>query len=118
MKDSRTTVFRDTLDGVIESLVATLQVARWTGPESIPEPVRETASQLARCMGAADRLAGGRCAGPSKDAVRVNAMVAAMRRLDAAYVAYCRARGQSSVTRESAASALEAEITKARESVV
>ena len=114
MKDSRITIFRNTLDSVIESLDAMLRVARWTGEETIPEPLKATASHLATRMGAADRLASARFSGTAKDAVRVNEIVATMRRLDAAYVAFCRQSARTPVARDFAASALAAEIDGAR----
>jgi len=114
MKDSRIAIFRTTLNSVIESLDAMLTVARWTGEETIPEPLKATASHLATRMGAADRLTSARFAGSTKDAVRVSEMVASMRRLDAAYVAFCRQSARTPVARDFAASALAAEIDGAR----
>src|SRR5262245_65240060 len=90
MKDTRVAFFRKTLEGLIESLDATLRLKRWNGAEDVPAPLQESASRLVSCLGTADRLASGSFIGSAADTARVNAMLGAMRRLDAAYVAYRR----------------------------
>jgi hypothetical protein len=110
MKDSRVTVFRKTLEGLIESLDATVRLTRWSGEESIPEPLKVSASLLVDRLGTADRFASSTFNGAQADVARVNLMLSAMRRLDAAYVDYRQHLSQSATEREKAALALDAEI--------
>jgi hypothetical protein len=114
MKDSRVTVFKKTLEGLLESLDATLRVTRWTGAETIPEPLKESAAHLIVRLGTADRLASSKFNGSPLDVAKVNTMLGAMRRLDAAYVAYNRHSKGSPGEREDAAMTLDAEIHGAR----
>lgn len=116
MKDSRVAIFRKTLDGLIDSLDATVRVARWSGAEQVPEPLRESAGQLNTRLGAANRLVAGRFAGSVADMARVKVVADGVRRLDAAYVLYCRGREGSAHERDHAADALEAEIHEIRAS--
>jgi hypothetical protein len=88
MKDERVTFFRKALEGLIESLEATVRVTSWTGEEAVPAPLKESASRLVDRLGTADRLASGTFTGSSGDVARVKDMCDAMRRLDAAYVTY------------------------------
>jgi hypothetical protein len=117
MKDSRVAIFRQTLEGLIESLDATVRVGRWTETETVPGPLKESASSLVKRLGAAGRLASSRFSGSVADAARVKAIVDAMRRLDVAYVAYCQGRGGSPREQDLAAVALDAEISEARGAV-
>ena len=112
MKDSRITVFREALDALLESLDAVVRIERWIGPESIPEPLLASAQALVTRLGTANRLAAGRFSGSVADAARVTAIAEAVRRLDAAYVSYCRGR-----ERDLAAQTLDAEIVGVRAAV-
>jgi hypothetical protein len=112
MNDSRVLVFRKTLEGLLESLEATIRVERWTGSEEVPAPLKQSAAQLNDRLGAANRLAAGRFSGSIADAARVGAIAGAVRRLDAAYVVFVQGRD-----REVAAQTLDAEILETRSSV-
>ncbi len=90
MKDKRIKVFHKSLEELVESIDATLRVSSWEETEEVPEPLKDSASLLMTRLGTADRLAGGVFNGTSKDAVRVNALTDAMRRLEAAYLSYVR----------------------------
>jgi rhodanese-related sulfurtransferase len=114
MKDSRVAIFRKTLDGLVESLDATVRVGRWAGTDDVPEPLRDSAGQLLVRLAAANRLAAGRFSGSKADEVRVKTIADAVRRLDVAYVAYCQSRTQSP---DLAAVTLDAEIQEIRASV-
>jgi hypothetical protein len=116
MKDERVIFFRKALDGLIESLEATVRVTAWSGEESIPEPLKESASQLITRLGTADRLASDTFNGSATDTARVSAMCAAMRRLDAAYVTY-RQRLTTPAERSAAALALDSELEEVKASV-
>lgn len=88
MKDARVTTFRKALEELVESLDATIRMARWNDGENVPEPLKESASRLLSRLGTADRLSSASFTGTATDVARVAAMRGAMRRLDAAYVAY------------------------------
>jgi hypothetical protein len=110
MKDQRVPFIRRALDGVLESLEATLRVKRWTGVEEIPEPLKKAAMRLVERLGTADRLAATAFRGTPQDVGRVEAMVSAIRRLDAAYVAFRQALDRKPEELEAAAVALTEEI--------
>ncbi len=110
MKDQRVPFIRRALDGVLESLEATLRVRRWTGSEEIPEPLKKAALRLVERLGTADRLAATAFRGTPQDVGRVEAMVAAIRRLDAAYVAFRQSLDRKPDDLEAAAVALTEEI--------
>jgi hypothetical protein len=110
--DARVAVFRDALGGLIDALDATVRVARCTGAEGVPAPLATVAAQLPARLGTANRLARSRFLGSIADAARVEAITAAVRRLDAAYVAYCQGRD-----RDLAAATLDAEIVAIRSAV-
>jgi hypothetical protein len=113
MKDTRLAFFRNTLEGLIESLDATIRMRRWDGVEEVPAPIKESASRLVTCLGTADRLVSSSFTGSIADTARVNAMLGAMRRLDAAYVAY-RRQLDLAPDGDTAAAALSAEIDDVR----
>ena len=113
MKDQRLKVFRGALDGLVESLDALVRVSRWSEPDAPPEPLRSAASKLLDRLGTAGRLSSGTFVGTAADTLRVNAMFATMKRLDAAYVGY-RKRVETAPGAPGAAEAtLEAEIAEA-----
>jgi hypothetical protein len=87
-------------------------VEGWRDAEPVPDPLKSTASQLAARLGTANRLAAGRFSGSTADATRVRAIGDAVRRLDAAYVAYRR-----TTDRTVAAGTLNAAIVEIRASV-
>ena len=110
MKDQRVPFIRRALNGVLESLEATLRVRRWTGPDEIPEPLKKTATLLVERLGTADRLAATAFRGTPQDVGRVEAMVRAIRRLNAAYVTFRQALDRKPEELEAAAAALTEEI--------
>jgi hypothetical protein len=114
MKDSRVTYYRKTLEGLLESLDATVRLKRWTGEESVPEPLKESASRLITRLGTVDRLASSQFKGNAADVARVNALVGAMRRLDTAYVAFCQESERGPREREKAAEVLGSAIDATR----
>jgi len=103
--DARVAIFRGALDGLIESLDAMVRAQRSAGAEGAAEPLKASAAQLVTRLGAANRLAAGRFSGSIADALRVESIAAAVRRLDAAYVVYCKGRD-----RDLAAVTLDTEI--------
>ncbi len=114
MRDARIALFRKTLEGLVESLDATVRLTRWAGGDSIPEPIKESASQLVMRLGTANRLASSTFAGSVLDQARVNGMLVAMRRLDAAYVVYRQGIERTPLDRESASAALNAEVDEVK----
>jgi hypothetical protein len=117
MKDQRVPFIRRALDGVLESLEATLRVKRWTGAEEIPAPLQKAATRLVERLGTADRLAATAFRGTPQDVGRVEAMVTAIRRLDAAYVAFRQSLERKPDDLEAAAIALTEEIDHVKSGV-
>src|SRR6185312_10959198 len=115
MKDQRIPALRRALDALLESLEATLRVKSWTGPEEIPEPLRNKAERLVERLGVADRLSAFTPRSGALDAERVQAMSAAIKRLDAAYVAYRQAVERAPASLESALASLREEIDGVKE---
>ena len=88
-KDPRIVTFRGALESLIESLDATVRIARWEpGGEPIPEPLRLIAAELQDRLGSANRLAAGRFVGAPAVVATSDAIKEAVRDLDAAFVAY------------------------------
>jgi hypothetical protein len=88
-KDPRIVAFRGALESLIESLDATVRIARWrAGGEPIPEPLRRSAEQLQERLGSANRLAGGRFVGAPAVVATSAAIQEAVQQQDAAVVAY------------------------------
>ena len=110
--DARVATFRSALDGLIESLDATVRLRRSTEQEGALEALKASAAQLLTRLGIANRLAAGRFSGSMADTARVQAIAAAVRRLDAAYVVYCQGRD-----RDLAVSTLATEIVQVKAAV-
>lgn len=88
-QDPRIVTFRGALESLIESLDATVRIARWeAGGEPIPEPLRQSAAQLQDRLGSANRLAAGRFVGAPAVVATSDAIKEAVRGLDAAFVEY------------------------------
>ena len=115
MKDTRVALFTQALDGLIESLEATIRVTEWAGNETLPEPLSEAARHLVQRLGTAGRLASSVFVGSPTDVARVTALCAQMRRLDTAYVTY-RQHLETPSLRPGAAMTLTQEIDAVRAS--
>jgi hypothetical protein len=113
MKDQRLKVFSTAVDSLTESLEALVRVARWSGADSPPEELSAAVSKLADRMGVANRLVATPFQGTPADARTVSAMCEAMKRLDAAYVAYRKRVASTPEHMLDAATALELEISEA-----
>lgn len=107
MKDQRIQVFRSATVALIESLDAVVRLSRWGANDVAPEPLRDAAAKIVERLSAANRLAGGKFSGKAEDAARVTKMCDAMKKLDAAYVAYRKAVPSAP---EAATTALELEV--------
>src|SRR5882757_3230002 len=46
MKDTRIADLRKLLNSLMESLAATARISRWEGPDTVPTPLRESASKV------------------------------------------------------------------------
>lgn len=110
MNDLRVAAFRKALTSLVESLEATLRVARWTGPEEIPTPLENSASKLLDHLGSANRFAADRYSGSPPVVECMTAMSAATKALDGAYVEYRRHLEGPKEELEQAAMALDHEI--------
>lgn len=107
MKDQRIQVFRTATVALIESLDAVVRLSRWSADDVVPEPLRDAAAKIVERLSAANRLAGGKFNGKAEDAARVTKMCDAMKKLDAAYVAYRKAAPSAP---DAATTALELEV--------
>jgi hypothetical protein len=108
-KDPRIVTFRGALESLIESLDATVRIARWgAGGEPIPEPLHQSAAQLQDRLGSANRLAAGKFVGAPAVVATSDAIKEAVRALDAAFVAY--RKGAAGGQREEAAIELDGEL--------
>lgn len=110
MNDQRVAAFRKTLTSLVESLDATVRVARWPAPEEIPAPLEKSAAKLLEHLGSANRFAADRYQGPPPVVGCLTAMSAATKALDAAYVEYRRHLEGSQEEQARAAMALDLEI--------
>jgi len=110
MKDKRIGDFRKLLNSLMESLVATARISRWEGPETVPTPLRESASKLLYHLDSAKRLAGGIHAGSQPAVGPLTAMSGAVGRLDAAHLEYRRRLDEAPAQQREAAMDLDYEI--------
>jgi hypothetical protein len=110
-KDPRIVTLRGALESLIESLDATVRIARWEpGGEPIPEPLQRSASQLQERLGSANRLAGGRFVGAPAVVATSAAIKEAVQQLDAAFVVYRKRVDGGPSQRDEAAIELDAEV--------
>jgi len=110
VNDQRVTAFRKVLTALVESLDATVRVARWSTPEEIPAPLKTSAAKLLDHLGSANRFAADRYSGSPPVIACMNAMSAATKTLDKAYVEYRRHLEGEKEEVERAAMALDQEI--------
>jgi hypothetical protein len=114
-KDPRIVTFRGALESLIESLDATVRMARWEpAGEPIPEPLYRSASQLLDRLGSANRLTGGRFVGAPAVIATSEAIKEAVKALDAAFVAYRKRVDSGPAEKDEAAMALDAEIGRVK----
>ena len=113
MKDQRIKVFSAAVDALTESLDALVRVSRWTGAEPPPEELSAAVSKLVDRLGVASRLVSNPFQGTPADMRKVSAMCGAMKRLDAAYVAYRKQVASTPDHVVDAAAALEFEMSEA-----
>jgi hypothetical protein len=102
--------FRKVLSSLVESLDATVRVARWSGPEAVPAPLQNSAAKLLDHLGSANRFASDRYLGSPPVVACMTAMSAATKVLDAAYVEYRRHLDGRKEELDEAAIALQHEI--------
>jgi len=107
--DPRIVTFRGALESLLESLDATVRIARWRngGGEPIPEPLHRSAAQLQDRLGSATRLAAGRFVGAPEMVNASDAIKEAVQELDAAFLAYRRRVGRVTTDRDEAAIVLD-----------
>lgn len=110
MNDQRVTAFRKVLTSLLESLEATVRVARWSGPEAIPTPLKNSESKLLDHLDSANRFAAERYLGSPPVVACMTAMSAAAKILEAAYVEYRRHIEEQKGELDQAAMALDHEI--------
>ncbi len=98
----------------MDSLDATLRLANWDAAESVPEPLRDSASRLMTRLASADRLAAGVFKGNPGDVAKVSSLMDAMRRLESAYVAYRKTASSTSPAGSRATDALVNALSEVR----
>lgn len=88
--DPRVVTFRGALESLLESLDATVRIARWPQGDGgqVPAELQRSAVQLQVRLGSATRLASGKFAGTAAVVEKSDAIKEAVRDLDAAFVAY------------------------------
>ena len=118
MNDQRVAFLRGLLEALVDSLDATVRIARWDDGDPVPEPLEKSASLLQSRLGAANRSAAGKFVGSPKVLAATSALTAAIRRLDDALVVFHRDGGDASSQREHAIATLEREVHVAREAAL
>ena len=108
--DPRIVTFRGALESLLESLDATVRIARWQPGEGgpVPEALQRSAVQLQVRLGSATRLAADKFAGTGAVVEKSDAIKAAVRDLDAAFVVYRRRLVGAPSARDEAALELDA----------
>ncbi len=108
-KDPRIITFRSALEALMESLDATVRIARWQSEgEPIPPPLSESAARLHDRLGSATRLANGKFVGAPAVVNMSDAIKDAIRALDVAFLAYCKRNDGTAPERHEAAMTLDA----------
>ena len=115
LKDSRPRSIRRTLDGVLESLDATIQVRRWSAAEPVPDTLRSVAARLLEHLGAAERLMSREFRGTPQDEKRVVSMTRAIKKLDTAFVAFRRSLERAPTEADAASQVLASEIEQVQQ---
>lgn len=107
-KDPRIVTFCSALESLLESLDATVRIARWRGGEGdpIPEPLERSAAQMQDRLGSAGRLATGKFVG-APAVVNLSDAIEAVQCLGGAFVDYHKHLDGSVSERDQAAIALE-----------
>lgn len=112
MKDRRVAYVRGVLGELVESLDATVRIARWNGDEVVPPPLRASANLLVERLGKANRLAADKFVGSPVAVQAITELSTAITRLDSAFVAY-----RNGLDRPETVLALDAEIARVRADV-
>jgi hypothetical protein len=114
-KDPRIVTFRGALESLIESLDATVRIARWQSADgAIPEPLERSAANLQDRLGSATRLAAGRFVGAPAVVNTSDAIKSAVQDLDVAFVAYRKRLDGGPGERDEAAIALDAVVGRVK----
>ncbi|HTQ41968.1 MAG TPA: hypothetical protein VMI75_04360 [Polyangiaceae bacterium] len=114
--DSRIVTFRGALESLLESLDATVRIARWQegDGEPVPEALQQSAVQLQVRLGSATRLAAGKFAGTAAVVEKSDAIKEAVRDLDTAFVAYRKRLDGALSDRDEAALDLDAVVGRVK----
>lgn len=112
--DRRVTFQRDVLEGLLESLDATLRVERWPDREALPPALKASAALLHERLGVANRLANDVATGSPRARRMMEEISKAIRSLDEAFVSYRRGSSGSPAERQETAGQLESRIARVR----
>jgi hypothetical protein len=85
MNDRRVTAIRSALEALVESIDATMRIARWDISDPVPDSLRLAAAQLEANMKLANELARGNVSGTPAIVHRLSVTSSAVIRLTAAY---------------------------------
>jgi hypothetical protein len=117
--DPRIVTFRGALESLLESLDATVRIARWQQSDGgpVPEALQRSAVQLQVRLGSATRLASGKFAGTAAVVEKSDAIKEAVRDLDAAFVTYRKRLDGAASERDEAALELDAVLGRVKHEV-
>ena len=115
-KDPRIVTFRGALESLLESLDATVRIARWRSGdgEPIPEPLHRSAALLQDRLGSATRLAAGRFVGAPAMVNTSEVIKEAVQELDSAFLAYRKRLDGDASERDEAAIVLDAVVGRVK----
>jgi hypothetical protein len=112
MKDRRVAFVRGVLGELVDSLEATVRIARWQGEDAIPAPLRASAELLVGRLSRANRIAIDKFVGSPITLQAISELRDAILRLDVAFVAFHNASGRAGTI-----DALDAELGRVRAAV-
>jgi hypothetical protein len=114
MMDKRVAYRRDVLEGLLDSLEATMRLARWPEAEAVPPALKSSAATLSERLGVANRLTNDQVQGAPTAKKAMEEISKAIRYLDGVYVEYRKSMGGSPAEQLEGAGQLEAGIARVR----
>ncbi len=115
MNDRRVTAIRNALEALVESIDATLRIARWDISDPLPDSLRLAAAQLEANLKVANELARGNVSGTPAIVHRLTVSSAAVQRLTTAYQEFVNLKGGEAADLATARENLDAAIDSANE---
>ena len=115
MNDRRVTAIRNALEALVESIDASLRIAKWDISDPLPDSLRLAATQLEANLKLATELARGNVSGAPAIVHRLTVTSAAVQRLAAAYKEFESLKGGEAIELAAARENLDAAIDSANE---